>query len=136
MRFFCTMLISFTSFILHAQNTANETKGSANIETVFLNIDLAAAKKIMDLNKKLVLIDVRTPEEVAQGKIGNALEMDIKAPDFLDRLRTLDKATPYMVYCHAGGRSAQAMKIMQEMGFVQVYNFDPGYRVWKQQEKK
>ena len=106
-----------------------------NIEPVYQNVDLATAKKIMDLNKKLVLIDVRTPEEVAQGKIGNALEMDIKANDFLDKLKSLNKDTPYMVYCHAGGRSAHAMKIMQDMGFKQVYNLDPGYRAWKQEKK-
>jgi len=136
MKLFNLIVVLFMAISAQAQTTTANAKVAGNFEPVYQNVDLVTAKKIMDLNKKLVLIDVRTPEEIAQGKIGNALEMDIKAPDFLDRLRALDKATPYMVYCHAGGRSAQAMKVMQEMGFVQVYNFDPGYRVWKQQEKK
>jgi rhodanese-related sulfurtransferase len=127
-----TICIGFT---LQAQSTTTEIKNPVNFEPVYQNVDLATAKKIMDLNKKLVLIDVRTPEEIAQGKIGDALEMDIKAADFLDKLKKLDKETPYMVYCHAGGRSAHAMKIMEDMGFKQVYNFDPGYRAWKQVKK-
>jgi rhodanese-related sulfurtransferase len=120
---------------LQAQTTSAKAEFPEVFEPVFQSVDLATAKKIMDLNKKLVLIDVRTPEEIAQGKIGNALEMDIKSPDFLDRLRDLNKETPYMVYCHAGGRSAHAMKIMQDLGFIQVYNFDPGYRAWKVEKK-
>jgi rhodanese-related sulfurtransferase len=136
MKFFNLILVLCLAISAQGQSTSTGAEVAGNFEPVYQTVDLVTAKKIIDLNKKLVLIDVRTPEEIMQGKIGNALEMDIKAPDFLDRLRALDKETPYMVYCHAGGRSAQAMKIMEDMGFVQVYNFDPGYRVWKQQEKK
>lgn len=136
MKFLNLIIVLCLAVSVQGQTPSASVKVDGNFEPVYQTVDLVTAKKIMDLNNKLVLIDVRTPEEIAQGKIGNALEMDIKSPDFLDRLRALDKSTPYMVYCHAGGRSAQAMKIMEEMGFVQVYNFDPGYRVWKQQEKK
>ncbi|MBK8346632.1 MAG: rhodanese-like domain-containing protein [Saprospiraceae bacterium] len=84
----------------------------------------------MAASNNFVLLDVRTPEEIANGKIDNAIEMDIKAPDFKEKLATLDKEKQYIVYCHAGGRSATAMQMMKDMGFKQVYNLISGYRAW------
>jgi rhodanese-related sulfurtransferase len=91
---------------------------------------MAKAKDIVANKKDVVLLDVRTPEEIAQGKIDKAVELDIKDPAFRDKLNALDKTKQYMVYCYAGGRSATAMKTMKELGFKQVYNFDGGYKAW------
>lgn len=113
-----------------AQSTVTSQTKNGKIERVYEDIDIATAKKIMSNSKDYVLLDVRTPGEVANGKIGNALEMDIKSPDFKTKLSKLDKDKQYIVYCHVGGRSSSAMKIMKDMGFKQVYNLMPGYKGW------
>ncbi|HMR86780.1 MAG TPA: rhodanese-like domain-containing protein [Saprospiraceae bacterium] len=113
-----------------AQSAVANAAKKSTIEKVYEDIDIAKAKKIMSNSKNYVLIDVRTPGEIANGKIGDALEMDIKSPDFKSKLSKLDKDKQYIVYCHVGGRSTNAMKIMKDMGFKQVYNLMPGYKGW------
>lgn len=121
------VLLSVSAF---AQSTNATYNKKGTVEKVYEDIDIAKAKKIMSLSKDVVLIDVRTPGEIANGKIGNALEMDIKSSDFNTKLSKLDKDKPYIVYCHVGGRSSSAMKMMKDMGFKQVYNLMPGYKGW------
>lgn len=77
-----------------------------------------------------VLLDVRTPEEYAEGHIEDALNIDFWGDDFEAQIQELDKATPVYVYCKSGGRSGQAMDLMAELGFSEVYNLDGGYKAW------
>ncbi len=127
---FSVLVVMVFNMLSFAQTVvANPTKKST-VEKVYEDIDIAKAKKIMSNSKNYVLLDVRTPSEIANGKIGNALEMDIKSPDFKSKLSKLDKDKQYIVYCHVGGRSTNAMKIMKDMGFKQVYNLMPGYKGW------
>ncbi|MFK7937200.1 MAG: rhodanese-like domain-containing protein [Saprospiraceae bacterium] len=75
----------------------------------------------------VVILDVRTPGEIAEGKIPNALEIDIQSPDFKQRIEALDKDKTYLVYCKKGGRSARACSAMQELGFGELYNLEGGF---------
>ncbi len=100
--------------------------------TVFEDVDLATAKELMKNQPSLVLVDVRTPQEIAAGKIDDALEIDYSEPDFAQKIAELDKNTPYLVYCAAGGRSKSAMEQMKQSGFTQVYNLMDGYNGWAQ----
>jgi len=78
-----------------------------------------------------VIIDVRTPTEIEQGYIPNALHMDIRnAAAFMEQLQGLDKSKNYYVYCRAGGRSAQACMIMDSLGFENTYNLMGGIELW------
>jgi len=79
-----------------------------------------------------VLLDVRTPEEIEQGKIAGATPMDFKSEDFEARLSALDKDKPYFVYCAVGGRSGKTANLMKEKGFTKVYNLQGGFEAWKE----
>ncbi|MFZ1523564.1 MAG: rhodanese-like domain-containing protein [Saprospiraceae bacterium] len=115
-------------------NVSNQaTEKSTETLTTKINIDIVEAKKMMEANKDIVLIDVRTPEEIARGKINNALEMNISSPEFTDKINKLDKSKEYIVYCAVGGRSATAVSMMQQMGFTKVHNLAPGYVGWSRQ---
>ncbi|PPK87140.1 rhodanese-related sulfurtransferase [Neolewinella xylanilytica] len=81
----------------------------------------------------VVLLDVRTPEEIAVGKIDGAVEMDYNDPDFAKQLATLEKGPTYLVYCASGGRSNKACTMMAEAGFEHVYNLEGGFTAWEQQ---
>ncbi|WP_323789439.1 rhodanese-like domain-containing protein [Psychroserpens sp.] len=79
-----------------------------------------------------IVLDVRTPEEVAQGIIPNALHIDIfKGQGFLDEVQQLDRTKTYFVYCKAGGRSGQACAVMNQLGFNQTYNLLGGFSEWQ-----
>ena len=78
----------------------------------------------------LVILDVRTPEEFAQGHLEDALMIDFYLDDFADRVADLDPDVPYLVYCRSGNRSGQTAAIMEEYGFTDVADVDGGIMSW------
>jgi thioredoxin len=81
------------------------------------------------------LVDVRTPEEYQEGHLKNARNYNINGGDFDTELSLLDKTKPVMVYCLAGGRSAEAAEIMEKKGFAEVYNMKGGMLKWNAANK-
>ncbi len=77
-----------------------------------------------------ILIDVRTPEEFAEGHIPGAINIDYKNEGFSAALDTLDKTKQYEVYCRSGKRSAESAEIMEQKGFKNVYHFNGGMIEW------
>jgi len=82
------------------------------------------------------LIDVRTPEEVAEGTIAGAINFDFRADDFTEKLKVLDKDKAVYVFCRSGGRSANAAAIMKELGFSEIYDLEGGITAWKADGKE
>ena len=93
-------------------------------------LEPADFKQKLAANSGAVLLDVRTPEEVAEGALPGALNIDFKAPDFQEKIAALDKSKPYFVYCKVGGRSGKAATLMNESGFQEVHNLKGGYDAW------
>lgn len=81
--------------------------------------------------KDPVVLDVRTPEEFADGYIQNAINIDFYKPDFKSQIARLNKEQTYFVYCKAGGRSASAADIMRKEGFKNVVDLDGGITEWE-----
>ena len=81
------------------------------------------------------VIDVRTPKEYKAGHIENAVNMHVYDKDFEQRLDKLDKNKPVYVYCKAGGRSAEAVEIMQKKGFKKITELDGGMDAWAEAGK-
>jgi thioredoxin 1 len=81
------------------------------------------------------LIDVRSPEEYADGGIAGSLNINYNSADFEDRISKLDKTKPVLVYCLSGGRSGNAANKMNEMGFKEVYNMQGGLVQWRSEGK-
>lgn len=78
------------------------------------------------------ILDVRTPEEVAEGYIPNAANIDFYlGQEFLDEVEKLDKSKNYYVYCRSGNRSGQACAMMNSVGFKNAYNLDGGFMNWE-----
>lgn len=81
------------------------------------------------------LVDVRTPEEFAEGHLENAINIDITADDFDSKIAALDKEKPVMVYCKAGGRSAKASSRLNELGFKNISDLEGGIINWNSENK-
>lgn len=75
---------------------------------------------------EVVVLDVRTPEEYAQGHLPGALNIDMTSPTFTDAIAELPKDTTYVVYCRSGNRSADAAAQMVDAGFTDLYDVDAG----------
>lgn len=78
-----------------------------------------------------VVLDVRTPNEWAEGVIENAVLINImEAQSFMESIENLDKSKNYYIYCRSGGRSGQACQVMDSIGFGTTYNLIGGMMKW------
>jgi rhodanese-related sulfurtransferase len=90
---------------------------------------------VEDFSKKtaesgVVILDVRTPGEFMTGHIQDAQNIDFESGSFESQIESLDKNGTYAVYCRSGNRSGQAVKVMQDAGFKNIYNLDGGVIDW------
>lgn len=79
------------------------------------------------------IVDVRTPEEYANGYILNAININVKSTEFLTETEALDKSKAVVVYCMAGVRSSAAAEQLLEAGFTNIYNYKGGFGDWSDQ---
>lgn len=91
-------------------------------------MDSRDAKTLLDEEEDLILLDVRTPEEYAEGHLAGAKNIDYNDPNFTVEIQQLDPNQKYMLYCAVGGRSGKSLRIMEEMGFKEVYNVSEGFK--------
>lgn len=82
-------------------------------------------------NPNFVILDVRTPEEFLGEYIENADNLDYYSDTFRNDLDKLDKNKTYIIYCRSGRRSENAINIMKELDFREVYNMLGGIIKWK-----
>ncbi len=106
---------------------------TATIEDIVPQEAFALIQNNQD-NPDFVIIDVRTPEEFADGHIENASNIDFYSDTFRDELDNLDKNKTYFIYCRSGGRSGNALNIMAELDFTEVYNMSGGIIAWDAEE--
>jgi len=111
-------------------------QGVSNLETQIIeDVNLEEAFALMEdnrSNQNFVIIDVRTPEEYANGHIEKAINLDFYSETFKDELDKLDRDKVYLIYCRSGNRSGQALNIMAELGFSEVYNMLGGMARWEE----
>lgn len=85
----------------------------------------------------LVLIDIRTPGEVAAMGGAIAAGQNINIPrgwlEFRVAGRAQSKDTPIVVYCGANIRSSLAAHTLQQMGYTNVRNYADGFIGWRNQ---
>lgn len=77
------------------------------------------------------LVDVRTPEEFAEGHLIGAQNYDWNNADFAINIGALDKSKPVLVYCRSGNRSKEAADHLRSNGFTAVFELDGGISAWE-----
>ena len=89
-----------------------------------------------DLNKagdEIILLDVRSPEEYAQGHIKHAKNVNYFDADFMDQILKLDKNEEIYLYCKGGKRSNNAANKLKQAGFTKIYDLKGGIVNWTNQ---
>jgi rhodanese-related sulfurtransferase len=99
-------------------------------------IDAAELKRMQQTHDNFKLIDVREPDEVAQGAIAGAAALPRGQIEHKIDTITTDKEAKIVCYCGGGGRSALAAQSLKRMGFKNVMSLAGGYKGWKAAEKK
>ncbi len=90
-----------------------------------------AFQKQLDKMSDATILDVRTPQEYAEGFIAGAKNVNWNGGDFNSQVEGIDKNKPVFVYCLGGGRSAAAAKRLGKLGFKEVYDLQGGMMNWK-----
>lgn len=98
-------------------------------------VEPEAYKKYIEVENAQV-IDVRTPEEFAEGHIDGAQNIDFQAKDFLEQFSRIDKDRPVYIYCRSGKRSAKAAEQLSELGFPNIIDLQGGFLAWKELVKE
>ena len=92
-------------------------------------ISVEDARKLLN-KENVIFLDVRTPKEWAKtGVIPGALKKNFYDDDFSEYIGSLDENKKYIVYCHSGGRSPKATKMM-ESAKLMVQDMDAGISGW------
>ena len=87
-------------------------------------------KARLDRGEALTLLDVREPGEFEIAHLQGARL--IPRATLAERLGELSTADEVVVYCKMGGRSAQATKLLLDMGFQKVRNLKGGIDAWSE----
>ncbi|MEY2567848.1 MAG: sulfur-carrier protein adenylyltransferase/sulfurtransferase [Actinomycetota bacterium] len=98
------------------------------VRTQITEIDLDAAEARIG---EAVFLDVREPEEYEQGAVPGAVHIPRGQLETNVEGKIPDHATPIVVYCASGFRSAFAAKTLQDLGYENVVNVRPGFNQWK-----
>lgn len=105
-------------------------KSSKTQNQLSFNLDSAEFEKRIQENNNSIILDVRTQEEYNKVRIPNSILIDIYKPDFTQKIDQLDRTKSYFVYCRSGVRSLNAMMLMLNMGFENVFNLSTGIIDW------
>ena len=116
-----------------ATDSGGNVSGSSETGAGLRLVSADVAKATIDNpSDDLVILDVRTPEEFAEGHIDGAIMLDFYRDDFAAELAKLDPDVPYVLYCRSGNRSGQALQLMAGLEFQNVQDVDGGVLGWQQ----
>lgn len=129
----CILATSMASLSLPAtaaDKAATKTPAEAPASKRFRNVDVAEWETLRK-DAKVVVLDVRTAEEYADGHMQGAINLDIRGGKFAETLAGMDKSKTYLVHCAVGGRSAKACGQMDSLKFEKVLNLSGGITAWE-----
>src|SRR6267154_1983124 len=92
------------------------------------SISVQELKRRMNAIEDFELIDVREPFEFEIARINGAKLIPLG--EIAERADELQREQPVVVHCHSGRRSAQAVRLLEQRGFANVYNLEGGIDAW------
>jgi len=88
--------------------------------------------KALEMSKAgAVLVDVRTPGEVAEGMAPGAVNIPLQ--EIQQRLAEFPKDKDLLIYCRSGKRSMAASNFLIENGYEKVFNVEGGFLAFPKQ---
>ena len=94
----------------------------------FATVDVGEFAKVI-ADTAVVRLDVRTPQEYAEGHIEGAINIDVLSDGFADEASKLPTDRTIALYCRSGNRSKKAAAILADKGY-KVIELATGYKGW------
>jgi rhodanese-related sulfurtransferase len=133
MKKYSFLFFAILTLVIVSCNNAQKTNDKVMTKT----IEVVAPKAMYEILLKdpsAQLVDVRTKDEFAVSHLKDAQNICVTDNDFKQKVAFLDRSKPVYVYCKKGGRSAQASKILKQMGFTKIFDLQGGITNWEQQQ--
>lgn len=92
-------------------------------------LDAFQAKKLLDEDERVVIIDVRQAGEFRGGHLPGARHVPVGLMP--QKAQRMDKDATYLVYCQRGSRSSRAAAAMTRAGMRNVHNLHGGIAAWQ-----
>lgn len=109
---------------------AVQASGSSHNDSI-VSVSVPVFEKEMK-SDSVQLLDVRTPEEYAEGHINGAININVQSDKFREMaVKKLSKDSTVLVYCRSGKRSLTAAEILSKLGY-KVVNLKGGIIDWKE----
>ena len=127
----CSLLILLLAAIACGDRTSPENKQApaSGQAPIFRSLSPQEAKSLVESRKDLVLVDVRSPEELSEGSIpGSQL---IPFTELAQGRMTLPSGQPLLLICAVGGRSYAVGQYFSGKGYGEIYNLAGGISAWK-----
>jgi len=93
-----------------------------SLETVKFRIDPSEAKKRLDMEKKIILLDVRTREEYIENHIPKSTLIPLNVLNGDASKKLPDKQATIFIYCRSGNRSRAAAKMLLKQGYTNIFD--------------
>lgn len=103
----------------NTSSTHNDTEQSTQAGSTTISAE--DVKAMIDARDNVVVLDVRTPEEYAEGHVPTARNLShdtINSDNASQLIATTD--TPVVVYCRTGVRAQAAQETLQSLGYTNV----------------
>ena len=90
--------------------------------------------KLIETQKEIVLLDVRTPEEFKDSHLPGAMNIDFNADGFVEKVKAaIPMEKTIAAYCRSGRRSAEASALLRKEGY-KVEDLEGGILNWQKDE--
>jgi rhodanese-related sulfurtransferase len=87
------------------------------------------AKTLIEKDRTVFVLDVRTPQETSQGRVPGAVLMPVNEVE--RRVSEIPKNRPVIVYCAVGSRSRHAANFLSRRGYTNIHNMTDGIVGWQ-----
>ena len=108
---------------------AEAASGDATSASI-LDVSVEEASELIS-GAGVVVLDVRTAGEFAEGHIEGAVNLDVMSETFVEDLAKLDKGASYVVHCRSGKRSAKAIEAMKAAQIQSIAHMSTGMNGWR-----
>ncbi len=95
----------------------------------YKNLTAEEADKLIRDRKDVIVLDVRTADEFAEGHIPGAKNLSIIDPEFDAGIKAYE-GKPVLVHCASGARSRQALVKMMKLNFPELNHLEGGITAW------
>lgn len=125
------LLVQMLVSVLLLSSCASSTNSSSG----YRQINMDDAVKIMQEEKGYIILDVRRPDEYAEGHIPGAINVPNEEIGTDEISELPDKSQLILVYCRSGRRSKEAADKLTKLGYTNIVEFG-GILDWKGEIEK